>query len=81
MCFSAFNFITALPLILYPALMSTNHKCTQPCYSPLLYNPIVQKLKKILYSSMRSSRRAITPGQLTMELWCCSTTVSLRVFV
>jgi hypothetical protein len=38
--FSAFNFITALPLILYPAyhfflhLLSTNHKCTQPCYSP-----------------------------------------------
>jgi hypothetical protein len=41
MCFSAFNLIIVLPLILYPAyhyflhLLSTNHKCTQPCYFPL----------------------------------------------
>jgi hypothetical protein len=29
---------------------------------------------------MRSSRRAITPGRLPVQLWCRSTTVSSRVF-
>jgi hypothetical protein len=54
MCFSVFNLIIALPLILYPAyhyflhLMSTNHKCTQACYFLLLYKPAAQKLKEIL---------------------------------
>jgi hypothetical protein len=62
MCFSVFNLIIALPLILHHAyhyllhLLSTNHKCTQPCYFLLLYKPTVQKLKKILDSLMRSSR-------------------------
>jgi hypothetical protein len=54
--------------------------CTQPCYFPMLLKPAAQKLKEILDSSMRSSRRAITPGRLPMELWCCSAIVSLRVF-
>jgi hypothetical protein len=40
-------------------LLSTNHKCTQPCYFPLLYKPAAQKLKKILDSLTRSSRQAI----------------------
>jgi hypothetical protein len=67
MCFSAFNLIISLPLILYPTyhyllhLLSTNHKCTQPCYFLLLYKLAAQKLKEILDSLMRSSRRAITP--------------------
>jgi hypothetical protein len=26
-------------------LLSTNHKCTQPCYFPLLLKPAAQKLK------------------------------------
>jgi hypothetical protein len=53
MCFSAFNLIIALPLILYHAyhyflhLLSTNHKCTQPCYFLLLYKPAAQKMKKM----------------------------------
>jgi hypothetical protein len=72
--FSAFNLIIALPLILYHAyhyflhLLSTNHKCTQPCYFPMLLKPVAQKLKEILDSSMRSPKRAITPGQLPVEL-------------
>jgi hypothetical protein len=61
-------------------LLSTNHKCTQPCYFPLLYKPAAQKLKKILDSLMRSSRQAITPGRLPVELWCRSVAVSSRVF-
>jgi hypothetical protein len=72
-------------LILYLAyhyflhLLSTNHKCTQPCYFPLVYKPAAQKLKEILNSLMKSSRRAITPDQLPMELWCRSAAVSSRV--
>jgi hypothetical protein len=26
-------------------MLSTNHKCTQPCYFPLLYKPAAQKEK------------------------------------
>jgi hypothetical protein len=81
--FSAFNLIIALSLILYPSfhyflhLLSTNHKCTQPCYFLLLYIPAAQKLKEILDSLMRSSRRAITPDRLPMVLWCLSATMLL----
>jgi hypothetical protein len=84
-CFSAFNLIIALPLILYPAyhyflhLLSTNHKCTQPCYFLLLYKPTAQKLKEILDYLMRSSWRAITPGRLPMKLWCLSVAMLSRV--
>jgi hypothetical protein len=83
--FSAFNLIIALPLILYPSyhdflhLLSTNHKCTQPCYFLLLYKPAAQKLKEILDSLMRSSRRVITPGRLHVELWCLSVAMLSRV--
>jgi hypothetical protein len=55
-------------------LLSTNHKCTQPCPTA------AQKLKKNCSTLMRSSRRAITPGWLPTELRCLSTTMSLRVF-
>jgi hypothetical protein len=40
MCISAYTFITVLSLslpciiILFLHLLSTNHKCTQPCYFP-----------------------------------------------
>jgi hypothetical protein len=63
MCISAFHFTTALSLlltciiILFLHLLSTNHKCTQPCYFPLLYKPAAQKVKMVMKnSSMRSSR-------------------------
>jgi hypothetical protein len=74
MCFSAFNLIIALLLILYHAyhyflhFMSTNHKYTQPCYFPMPLNPVAHKLKKIWDFLMRSSRRAITSSRLLVEL-------------
>jgi hypothetical protein len=80
------NPIVALPLILYHAyhyflhLLSTNHRCTQPCHFPMLLKPDAQKLKEILESSMKSSRRAITAGRLPVKLWCRSAIVSSRVF-
>jgi hypothetical protein len=85
MCFSAFNHIISLPLILYHAyhyflhLLIANHKCTQPCYFLLLYKPAAQKLKEILDSFMRSSRRAITPDRLLVVLWCLSAAMLSRV--
>jgi hypothetical protein len=72
--FFPFNLITALPLLLYLVyhcflhLLSTNHKCNQTCYFPMLLKLAAQKLKEILDSSMRSSKRAITPGRLPLEL-------------
>jgi hypothetical protein len=43
-------------IIIFPHLLSTNHKCTQPCPTA------TQKLKKIWSTSMKSSRRVITLG-------------------
>jgi hypothetical protein len=85
MCFSAFNLITTLLLLLYHPyhcflhLLSTSHKCTQPCYFLLSLKPVAQTLKKIWDSSMRSSRRAIATGQLHVELWCRSAAILLSV--
>jgi hypothetical protein len=48
---SAYHFITILSLllsciiILFLPLLSTIHKCTQPCYLPLLLKPAAQKEK------------------------------------
>jgi hypothetical protein len=86
MCFSAFNLIIDLPLILYHAyhyflhLLSTNYKCTQPCYFLLLCKPAAQKPNEILDSLMRSFRRAITPSRLPVVLCCLSVVILSRVF-
>jgi hypothetical protein len=83
--FSAFNLIMTLPLILYHVyhyflyLLSTNHKCNQPCYFLLLYKPAAQKLKENL-GSLMSSRRAITSSQLSVVLWCLFVVMLSRVF-
>jgi hypothetical protein len=48
-CFSAYPFITALSLvlpciiILFLHLLSTNHKCTQPCYFPCYSNLLLRR--------------------------------------
>jgi hypothetical protein len=48
-CIFAYPFITVLSLllpciiILFLHLLSTNHKCAQPCYFPLLLKPAAQK--------------------------------------
>jgi hypothetical protein len=46
----------------------------------MLLKPAAQKLKKIWDSSMRSSRLAITPGRLPMELWSRSAAILSRAF-
>jgi hypothetical protein len=75
-----FTLLLPLHIIYFLHLLSTNHKCTQPCYFPMLLKPAAQKLKKIWDSLMRSSRQAITPGRLPVELWCLSAAMLPRVF-
>jgi hypothetical protein len=40
-----------LHIILFLHLLSTNHKCTQPCYFPLLYKPAAQKVNLVMKNS------------------------------
>jgi hypothetical protein len=67
-CISAYPFIIVLSLllpciiILFLHLLSTNHKCTQPCYFPLLLKPTAQKEKMDWNSLMKSSRLRVAPG-------------------
>jgi hypothetical protein len=72
---STFTLITSLSLILWPAyhifphLLSTNHKCTQPSYFPLLLKHAAQKLKKIWSTLIWCSRQAIATDRLPVQLW------------
>jgi hypothetical protein len=71
---SAYHFITVLFLllshiiILFLHLLSTNHKCTQPCYFPLLLKPTAQKEKMDWNSSMKSSRLRVALVAVPVEL-------------
>jgi hypothetical protein len=62
---SAYHFITVLSLllphiiILFLHLLSTSHKCAQPCYFSLLLKPAARKEKMDWNSSTKSSRLRI----------------------
>jgi hypothetical protein len=72
---SAYPFIIVLSLvlpciiILFLHLLSTNHKCTQPCYFPLLLKPTAQKERMDWNSSTRSSRLRVAPVVVPVVLW------------
>jgi hypothetical protein len=72
---SAYPFIIVLSLLLYCIiilflhLLSTNHKCTQPCYFPLLLKPVAQKEKMDWNSSTRSSRLRVALVAIHVKLW------------
>jgi hypothetical protein len=74
-CISAYHFIIVLSLllsciiILSLHLLSSNRKCTQPCYFPLLLKPVAQKEKMDWNSSMKSSRLRVAPVGVPVELW------------
>jgi hypothetical protein len=74
-CSSAYPSITVLSLllpcivILFLHLLSTNYKCTQPCYFPLLLKPAAQKEMMDWNSLMRSSRLRVAPVVVPMVLW------------
>jgi hypothetical protein len=77
-CISTYHFTTVLSLllpciiILFLHLLSTNHKCTQPCYFPLLLKPAAQKKKVDWNSSTMSCRLRVTSFVVPMELWSLS---------
>jgi hypothetical protein len=72
---SAYPFVPVLSLllpciiILFLHLLSTNHKCTEPCYFSLLFKPTAQKERMDWNSSMRSSRLRVAPIVIPMVLW------------
>jgi hypothetical protein len=77
-CIGAFLlilFITVLSLllpciiILFLHLLSTNHKCTQPCYFPLLLKPTAQKEWMDWNSLTRSSRLCVGSVVVPVVLW------------
>jgi hypothetical protein len=74
-CISTYPFITVLSLLLpriitlFLHLLSTNHKCTQPCYFPQLLKPATQKERMDWNSSTRCSRLRVAPVVVPMVLW------------
>jgi hypothetical protein len=76
---STYHFISVLSLllpciiILFLHLLSTNHKCTQPCYFLLLLKPTAQKEKMDWNSLTRSSRLRVDLVAVPAEL--CSLSV------
>jgi hypothetical protein len=74
-CISTYPFITILSLllpciiILFLHLLSTNHKCTQTCYFPVLLKPAVQKEMMDWNSSMRCSRLRVALVVVPVALW------------
>jgi hypothetical protein len=74
-CISAYPFITVIALllpciiILFLHLLSTNHKCIQPYYFPLLLKPVAQKKRMDWNSSTRSSRLRVASVVVPMVLW------------
>jgi hypothetical protein len=77
--YHVFTLLLSLHVIYFLHLLSTNHKCTQPCYFPLLLKPAAQKEMKN-WNSSTSSKLRVTSDCLF--LWCdgvfrCS--VPLRV--
>jgi hypothetical protein len=80
-CIGAFlliQFITILSLllpciiILFLHLLSTNHKCTQPCYFPLLLKLAAQTEKMDWNSLTRSSKLCIARVAVPVVLWSLS---------
>jgi hypothetical protein len=58
-----------LHIIYFLHLLSTNHKCTQPCYFSLLLKPAAQKENMDYNSLMRSSMLRVAPVAIPVGLW------------
>jgi hypothetical protein len=67
--YAIFLLAITLHIIYFLHLLSTNHKCTQPCYFPLLLKPAAQKEKMGWNSSMRSSRLHVALVAVPVVLW------------
>jgi hypothetical protein len=66
--YALFLLAITLHIIYFLHLLSTNHKCTQPCYFPLLLKPVAQTEKMSWNSSTRSSRLRVAPLDIPVVL-------------
>jgi hypothetical protein len=68
-------------LILFLHLLSTNHKCTQPCYFPLLLKPAAQKKKMdwILQRGVQAYMLPRLPFLWCYGVFCCSVSFSVVI--
>jgi hypothetical protein len=66
--YALFSFSLPLHIIYLLHLLSTNHKCTQPCYFPILLKPTAQKEKMDWNFLMRSSRLCVVPVAIPVAL-------------
>jgi hypothetical protein len=67
--YPVFTLLLLLHINYFLHLLSTNHKCTQPCYFPVLLKPAAQKEMMDLKSLTRSSRLRVTPVAVPVVLW------------
>jgi hypothetical protein len=70
--YTIFTLLLPLHINYFLHLLSTNYKCTQPCYFPLLLKPVAQKEMMDWNSSTRSSRPRVTPVVIPVVLWSLS---------
>jgi hypothetical protein len=63
-----FTLLLPLHIIYFLQLLSTNHKCIQPCNFPLPLKLVAQKMV-MENSSMRSSRVCAASVAIHVELW------------
>jgi hypothetical protein len=67
--YALFLLVVTLHIIYFLHLLSTNHKCTQPCYVSLLLKLAAQKEKMGWNSSTRSSRLRVASVAVPVVLW------------
>jgi hypothetical protein len=74
MSFSALQPYYSYTLLLLPCiiifslhLLSISHKCTQPCFFPLLNKPVAQKVK-LDWNSLTRSYKLVLPQLLSCGL-------------
>jgi hypothetical protein len=67
--YALFLLAITLHIIYFLHLLSTNHKCTQPCYFPLPLKPAAQKEKMDWNSSPKSSRLRVASVAVPVVLW------------
>jgi hypothetical protein len=67
--YALFTLLLPLHIIYLLHLLSTNYKCTQPCYFSLLLEPAAQKEKMGWNSSTRSYRLRVAPIAVSVVLW------------
>jgi hypothetical protein len=76
--YALFTLVLPLHIIYLLHLLSTNHKCTQPCYFPLLLKLATPKEKMDWISLTRSSRLGVAPVAVPMVYGVFRCSISLE---